>query len=207
MTVARELLGCILLVDAGTAEEVRARIVEVEAYLGTDDEASHAHRGPTPRAGIMFGAPGHLYVYLSYGVHHCANLVTEVEGRAGAVLLRAARVEAGEPAVRRRRRPDIPVAGLLRGPGNLCSGLGIDRADNGIDVCAAGGRLVVLPGGDPVPVAVGPRVGITRNADPLLRFAWSGDPAVSAPRLLSPGSPRSRAERRPPPPGHQLLRR
>jgi DNA-3-methyladenine glycosylase len=183
VTVARELVGCTLLVDAGTPEEVRARIVEVEAYLGTDDEASHAHRGPTPRAAIMFGEPGRLYVYLSYGMHHCANLVTEVEGRAGAVLLRAARVEAGEPVVRRRRRPETPAAGLLRGPGNLCSGLGIGRGDNGVDVCTAGGRLVVLHGGDPVPVAAGPRVGITRNAEPLLRFAWSGEPAVSAPRL------------------------
>ncbi|MEA2671724.1 MAG: DNA-3-methyladenine glycosylase [Chloroflexota bacterium] len=183
MTVARELVGCTLLIDAGTPEEVRARIVEVEAYLGTDDEASHAHRGPTPRAAIMFGEPGRLYVYLSYGVHHCANLVTEVQGRAGAVLLRAARVEAGEPAVRRRRRPETPAAGLLRGPGNLCSGLGIGGGDNGIDVCAPGGRLAVLPGRIPVPLAAGPRVGITRNADPLLRFAWSGDPAVSAPRL------------------------
>jgi DNA-3-methyladenine glycosylase len=191
VTVARELIGCTLLCDAGTAAEVRARIVEVEAYLGTEDEASHAHRGPTPRAAIMFAAPGHLYVYLSYGVHHCANLVTEVEGRAGAVLLRAAAVEAGEPVVRdRRRRPaadgsarEQPAAALLRGPGNLCSGLGIDRADNGIDVCAPGTRLSVLAAGVTPTLAAAPRVGITRNADPLLRFAWAGDPAVSAPRM------------------------
>lgn len=188
MTVARELIGCGLLVDAGTRSEVRARIVEVEAYLGTDDEASHAHRGPTPRAAIMFGEPGHLYVYLSYGVHHCANLVTEVDGRAGAVLLRAAAVEAGEATVRTRREEgsprERPRAALLRGPGNLCSGLGIDRADNGLDACDPCSRLAVLPGSPaPAVLAVGPRVGITRNADPLLRFAWPGDPAVSAPRL------------------------
>ncbi len=188
MTVARELIGCRLLVDAGTPAEVRARIVEVEAYLGTEDEASHAHRGPTPRAAIMFGEPGHLYVYLSYGVHHCANLVTEVEGRAGAVLLRAAAVESGEPVVRARRADrgarELPAATLLRGPGNLCSGLGIDRGDNGLDACESGSRLAVLPGdGASAVLAAGPRVGITRNADPLLRFAWSGDPAVSAPRL------------------------
>jgi DNA-3-methyladenine glycosylase len=189
--VARELIGCILLCDAGTAAEVRARIVEVEAYLGTEDEASHAHRGPTPRAAIMFAAPGHLYVYLSYGVHHCANLVTEVEGRAGAVLLRAAAVEAGEPVVRdRRRRPaadgtarEQPFAALLRGPGNLCRGLGIDRADNGMDVCAPGTRLSVLAAGVTPALTAAPRVGITRNAGPLLRFAWAGDPAVSAPRI------------------------
>jgi len=187
MTVARDLVGCSLLVDAGTPAEVRARIVEVEAYLGTDDEASHAHRGPTPRAAIMFGEPGHLYVYLSYGVHHCANLVTEVEGTAGAVLLRAAAVESGEATVRDRRRRgaarEQPAAALLRGPGNLCSGLGVDLGDNGIDVCAPGSRLAVLAAPAPAPLASGPRVGITRNADPLLRFAWRGDPAVSAPRL------------------------
>jgi DNA-3-methyladenine glycosylase len=170
---------------------VRARIVEVEAYLGTEDEASHAHRGPTPRAAIMFGEPGHLYVYLSYGVHHCANLVTEVEGKAGAVLLRAAAVECGEATVRARRCRvgadgairEQPAAALLRGPGNLCSGLGIDRTDNGIDVCLAGTRMAVLAGPATAPLAAGPRVGITRNADPLLRFAWRDDPAVSAPRL------------------------
>lgn len=188
MTVARDLVGCSLLVDPGTPAEVRARIVEVEAYLGTEDEASHAHRGPTPRAAIMFGEPGHLYVYLSYGVHHCANLVTEVEGKAGAVLLRAAAVEAGEAAVRERRRRraaarEQPAAALLRGPGNLCNGLGVDRSDNGIDVCAPGTRMAVLACAAPAPLGAGPRVGITRNPDPLLRFAWSGDPAVSAPRL------------------------
>jgi DNA-3-methyladenine glycosylase len=192
--VARELVGCTLVVDGGTAAEVHARIVEVEAYLGTDDEASHAHRGPTPRAGIMFGAPGHLYVYLSYGVHHCANLVTEPEGTAGAVLLRAASVDTGEATVRarrelrRRRARDAPPpvelapAGLLRGPGNLCAGLGIGPADNGLDACAAGTRLAVVAGPS-APLSSGPRVGITRNPSPPLRFAWSGHPAVSAPRL------------------------
>jgi DNA-3-methyladenine glycosylase len=193
VTVARELVGCRLLLDGGTAEEVLARIVEVEAYLGTDDGASHAHRGPTPRAAIMFGEAGHLYVYLSYGMHACANLVTEAPGTAGAVLLRAAAVESGEEAVRarrdlrRRRGPgsmpaEVPSAGLLRGPGNLCCGLGIGLGDNRLDVCA-GTRLVVLAGGGPPPpVVAGPRVGITRNPSPPLRFAWAGHPAVSAPR-------------------------
>ena len=217
--MARELVGCGLLVDGGTDQEVLARLVEVEAYLGTQDEASHAFRGPTPRAAVMFGEAGHLYVYLSYGMHACANLVTEVPGVAGAVLLRAAAVERGEENVRarrelRRRRGGsvmtasgstsaaasagtvaaavapsssvlsaaLPSAGLLRGPGNLCCGLGIGLADNRLDVCA-GTRLAVLAGDGPSPpVIAGPRVGITRNAAPSLRFAWRGHPAVSAPR-------------------------
>jgi DNA-3-methyladenine glycosylase len=202
--VARELVGCRLLVDGGTDQEVLATIIEVEAYLGTDDGASHAFRGPTPRAAVMFGDAGHLYVYLSYGMHACANLVTEVPGVAGAVLLRAAAVEVGEDTVRARRElrrrgrgpgstpaasapvavssAAVPSAGLLRGPGNLCCGLGIGLADNRLDVCADS-RLVVLAGsGSPPPVVAGPRVGITRNATPPLRFAWRGHPAVSAPR-------------------------
>ena len=93
--VARDLIGCALVVDAGSANAVVARIVETEAYLGTSDPASHAYRGPTPRSRVMFGPAAHLYVYFTYGMHHCANVVTEPDGIAGAVLLRAASVEQG----------------------------------------------------------------------------------------------------------------
>jgi DNA-3-methyladenine glycosylase len=193
--VARDLLGCRLMVDPGTPSEVVATLVEVEAYLGTDDPASHAFRGPTARAGIMFDTPGHLYVYLSYGVHHCANLVTETHGVAGAVLLRAAAVEVGEALVRERRATYprvasplarlIPVHELLRGPGNLCRGLSVDRADNGLDVCSATSRVEVW---EPVrrtkiAVARGPRVGISSATERPLRFAVRGHPAVSSPPL------------------------
>lgn len=193
--VARDLLGCRLVVDPGTPDEVVATLVEVEAYLGLEDPASHAHRGPTPRAAIMFGPPGHLYVYLSYGVHHCANLVTEIDGVAGAVLLRAAHVESGHDVVHRRRVEHqalrvplaagaarvIPAYELLRGPGNLCRGLGIELDDNGTDVCSAASRVEVWAGERRPRIARGPRVGITRAADRPLRFALRGHPAVSRP--------------------------
>lgn len=195
--VARSLLGCRLVVDRGTPAEVVATLVEVEAYLGTSDPASHAYRGPTPRAGIMFGPPGHLYVYLSYGVHHCANLVCEAHGVAGAVLLRAAAVERGEEVVRERRASYprraadsalarmIPAHELLRGPGNLCRGLGVALGDNGLDVCSATSRVEVWEPamGTRQAVARGPRVGITSAAERPLRFAVRGHPAVSRPPL------------------------
>jgi DNA-3-methyladenine glycosylase len=177
VSVARELIGCALVVDG----EVTARIVETEAYLGTRDPASHAFRGPTPRAGVMFRRPGHLYVYLSYGVHHCANIVTEPDGVAGAVLLRAAAVEGGGEAVLRRRGVHHDDSALLRGPGNLCRGLGLSLLDNGMDICDAQQRLRVVRGSDVPPIVVAPRVGISVARHEPLRFAWAGHPAVSTP--------------------------
>ena len=190
--VAADLVGTRLLCDAGTDDEVVALVVEVEAYLGLEDPASHAHRGPTPRAAIMFGPPGHLYVYLSYGMHCCANVVCEPEGRAGAVLLRAAAVERGEPAVRRRRGAPagLTPAALLRGPGNLGNGLGLTLADDGLDLCDPGSAgSGSSPRSAPAPLAIGPRVGISRAAERPLRFAWAGHPAVSrpVPRPAPPG--------------------
>lgn len=168
-----------MVADAGTAAEVRARLVEVEAYLGEDDPASHAFRGPTPRARIMFGVPGRLYVYLSYGMHHCANVVCGPEGIAAAVLLRAAAVEYGVDVVRARRGEAIAADRLLSGPGNLCRGLAIGASDNGADLCDAG-RIHLEAAPDGIAVGVGPRVGISRAADLPLRFVWPGHPAVSA---------------------------
>jgi DNA-3-methyladenine glycosylase len=179
--VARDLVGALLVADAGTPDEVRARIVEVEAYLGEDDPASHAFRGPTARASIMFGRPGRLYVYLSYGVHHCANVVCRPEGTAAAVLLRAAGAERGEAVVRARRGRAAASARLLSGPGNLCRGLAIGAGDNGADLCAAG-RFHLEAAAAAPPLSNGPRVGISRAADLPLRFWWSGHPAVSATR-------------------------
>jgi DNA-3-methyladenine glycosylase len=179
--VARDLVGSALLVDAGTASAVVARIVETEAYLGTSDPASHAFRGPTPRSRIMFGPAGFLYVYFTYGMHYCANVVTEADGVAGAVLLRAAAVEEGEAVVIARRRDGLPSAALLRGPGNLCRGLGITRTENGIDLLEPAARIHIAPCTGTPPIAVGTRIGLRQAADRLLRFSWLGDPAVSRP--------------------------
>lgn len=179
--MARDLIGCALVVDADTPDRVVARIVETEAYEGRDDPASHAYRGPTPRSAVMFGPAAHLYVYFTYGMHHCANVVTDADGVAGAVLLRAASVEEGLTVVASRRGAGITSAALLRGPGNLCRGLGITRSDDGIDLLAPASRVCIEPRtGDP-PVTVSARIGIRVAADRPLRFTWLGDPAVSRP--------------------------
>ena len=181
MEVARDLIGCRLIVDAGTPTAVVARIVETEAYLGTVDPASHAFRGPTPRSRVMFGPAAHLYVYFTYGMHHCANVVTEAEGVAGAVLLRAAAVEDGVAAVLARRGDGLAPEALLRGPGNLCRGLGITRSDDGIDLIDPATRIHIDGRDTEPPIAVGTRIGLRHAADRLLRFSWLGDPAVSRP--------------------------
>jgi DNA-3-methyladenine glycosylase len=150
--VAHDLLGKLLVRrPAARGGQLRAaRLVEVEAYLGERDAASHARRGPTPRAKIMFGPPGFLYVYLIYGMHHCMNVVTETDGVAGAVLLRAAAPVAGVPDL---RRP-------LTGPGKLCAGLDITRRDNGLDL-TAGGAFYLADDGAPTPRrAASKRIGV-----------------------------------------------
>jgi DNA-3-methyladenine glycosylase len=178
--VARDLLGKLLVRRAGSTSMVVARIVEAEAYLGERDAASHARRGPTPRAAIMFGPPGVLYVYLIYGLHHCMNFVTEAEGTAGAVLIRAATPILGGPA---GSRP-------LAGPGKLCAGLGITRADNGHDLTRrpdAKGKLgndfYVADDGAPAPrQAASARIGVAYAgawAARKLRFYVVGSPDVS----------------------------
>ena len=179
--VARDLIGCVLNVDTGTDHSVIARIVETEAYLGLDDPASHAFRGPTPRSAVMFGPPGHLYVYFTYGMHYCVNVVTEPDGVAGAVLLRAAAVEEGLPHVVDRRGAAIATPALLRGPGNLCRGLGISRTDNGLDLIAPAARIHVGRRAGNPPITVSTRIGLRQAAERPLRFTWSGDPAVSKP--------------------------
>lgn len=147
-----------------------ARIAETEAYTA-DDEASHSFRGRTARNATMFGPPGRLYVYLSYGLHACANVVTGDVDDGQAVLLRAAVPERGVDVVR-ARRPGRPDRQLADGPGKLCVALGIGLADDGIDVTAPRAAVQILDDGVPPPVAPrrGPRVGISRDVDRPWRF-------------------------------------
>jgi DNA-3-methyladenine glycosylase len=178
--VAPELLGWRL--SHGTAEgTVTVELTEVEAYLGQDDPASHAYRGPTARNSVMFGHAGHLYTYLSYGMHWCCNVVTGVDGHASAVLLRAGRVVEGEDLARSRRGPRVRDTGLARGPGCLGQALGLGREHNGADLLADG-ELRLRPPTEHVPVEVrsGHRVGVTLAHDVPWRFWVDGDPTVSA---------------------------
>jgi DNA-3-methyladenine glycosylase len=173
--VAHDLLGKLLVREEGRSGTQVARIVEVEAYLGERDLASHARRGPTPRSAIMFGPPGFLYVYLVYGMHHCMNVVTEDEGVAGAVLLRAAAPVSGVDLEADARR--------LAGPGKLCGGLGITRTHNGLDLCGPG-ELFLGDDGAPAPRRKrSARIGVAYAgawAPRLLRFYVPGDPHVSS---------------------------
>lgn len=135
--VAPRLLGATIMHGS-----VGVRLTEVEAYLGIDDPASHAARGPTPRSSVMFGPPGHMYVYLSYGIHRCVNVVCSPDGTASAVLLRAGQVVCGVDEVR-SRRGTVPARRLASGPGNLGSALGADLTDWGaaLTVCAMGSPI------------------------------------------------------------------
>jgi DNA-3-methyladenine glycosylase len=179
LPAAVRLLGC--TVEADTPEgPVAVRLVEVEAYRGADDPASHSFRGPTPRTAVMFGPPGHLYVYFVYGMHFCANITCLDDGDAGAVLLRAGEV-VSDPGVARARRPTARRdADLARGPARLASLLGLGREHNGVDVTDSSPvRVLAGPPIDPDLVRTGPRVGVAAAHDLPWRFWIDGSPAVS----------------------------
>jgi DNA-3-methyladenine glycosylase len=179
--VAPDLLGCLL-----TAHGVTVRLTEVEAYGGHGtDPGSHAHRGPTPRSAIMFGPAGRLYVYFTYGMHWCANVVTGPEGEASAVLLRAGEVVAGID-VARSRRPRSRDRDLCRGPARLAQALGLDAQVLGADLLDPASPVRLEPGVHEGAVLVGPRVGLSLAAATPWRFWLEGEPTVSAYR---PGRP------------------
>ncbi|MGY4773061.1 DNA-3-methyladenine glycosylase [Kribbella sp. CWNU-51] len=204
LDVAPKLLGMVLrsTTDEGT---VAVRLTEVEAYDGPNDPGSHAYRGETRRNAVMFGPPGFLYVYFTYGMHYCMNVVVGPEGRPSAVLLRAGEIIEGLDLARARRgQPDTqkvvfnqaragirsgpvvkrpngnPDRDLARGPARLCVALGIGRDGNGADLLAKGSPIQLLPGpgfdGEP---STGPRVGLREAADWPWRFWIPDDPTVS----------------------------
>ncbi len=184
--VARALLGRVLVCDAGGAR-VAGRIVEVEAYRGARDPASHAFRGETPRNRSMFGPPGRAYVYFTYGMHHCLNVVCAREGVAGAVLVRALEPLEGLDAARARRGVAEPSR-LMRGPGCVARALGLTREHDGADLVAGPLRVGDAPprrGGRQV--ASGPRVGIRAGLEHAWRFWLEGHPCVSGPRTSRAG--------------------
>jgi DNA-3-methyladenine glycosylase len=171
--VARDLIGCTLLVDG-----VGGVVVEVEAYA-PDDSASHSFRGRTPRNAAMFGPPGRLYVYRSYGIHWCANIVCERDGIGAAVLLRALEPTTGLDEMRRRRRLDDPLL-LCSGPGRLTQALGLTGEHDGLPLDRRPFRLV--PALEATEIVSGPRVGISSATELPWRYALSGSPFVSRPR-------------------------
>jgi DNA-3-methyladenine glycosylase len=173
LEVAPRLLGAVV-----RHGEVAVRLTEVEAYDGANDPGSHAYRGETARNGVMFGPPGHLYVYFTYGMHFCANVVCGPEGRASAVLLRAGEVVDGL-ALARERRGTPRDRDLARGPARLCSALGLDRTHDGADL-VSGPVTVTLAGQAPAQVSTGPRVGLRGAPDRPWRFWVTGEPTVSA---------------------------
>lgn len=156
--VARDLLGA-RLVHASPEGTVGGRIVEVEAYRGPEDRAAHSSRGRTPRNAVMFGAPGHLYVYLIYGLHHCLNVVAGPGEKPEAVLIRALEIDEGVDLAQVRRGATVPRHRLAAGPGNVGQALGVDRTLNGVDLLA--GPVFVTPRPGPRPrLHRGPRIGV-----------------------------------------------
>ena len=198
LDVAPELLNKVLIRGRRAA-----RIVEVEAYEGSNDPSSHGHRGMTNRNRTMFGPPGHLYVYFTYGMHHCANVVCGEEGVCSAVLLRAVAPLAGQDIMRRarnaasRRRSTKPFRSvdLCSGPARLCQAFGLDRRDDGADLVTASAALsrlsifIVDDGTSPPtePRRSG-RIGVSRAPNRPWRFYVAGDPNVSRSRGPSIGS-------------------
>jgi DNA-3-methyladenine glycosylase len=194
LVIAPLLLGAVVASDVDGAR-VAVRLTEVEAYEGLDDPASHAFRGQTARTAVMFGPPGHLYCYFTYGMHWCANVVCGPDGVASAVLLRAGEVIDGLDVARERRPAARRDADLARGPARLATCLALGRLTNGADLCdpASDVRLESMPGRRRPGISAGPRVGITVATERAWRFWLPADPTVS---VFKPGG-RNRSRPRP----------
>jgi DNA-3-methyladenine glycosylase len=172
LQVSRELLGMQLVRVEGN-ERIAGTIIETEAYIGEEDQGCHARAGLTPRTQVMYGAPGHAYVYFTYGMHWMLNFVTEAEGFPAAVLIRAIQPIQGLDLIAARRNSQ-PSSKWTDGPAKICQALAIDRRFNGLDLCAPGSPLFVAAG-TPIPdanVTIGPRVGLNTVPEPWKSIAW-----------------------------------
>lgn len=180
--VARDLLGKVLLRQVGD-EMLSGRIVEAEAYFGKDDPAAHSARGKTARTAVLFGPPGHAYVYFIYGMHSCINVSCEPDGKAGCVLLRALEPLTGMDTMTRLRGLAAPAKPrmLTSGPGRLCQALGIQRAThNGLDFTDSASELRILDDGfRPEKIKATPRIGIKKAVEKPNRFVIEGNRFVS----------------------------
>jgi DNA-3-methyladenine glycosylase len=186
LDVARDLLGKTLVhrTPQGLAAGI---IVETEGYVAAVDPAAHAYRGLTPRTSVMFGLAGYAYVYRSYGLHSLVNVVTQQEGEAAAVLLRALQPTVGLELMQERRGSTMAERDLCRGPGRLCLALGITLDDNGADFLGPDLWIAETPDFPAdVPIAATPRIGITRATDFPWRFVLAGNPYVSGNRVPLP---------------------
>ncbi|WP_433918360.1 DNA-3-methyladenine glycosylase [Streptomyces canus] len=189
LDIAPDLLGR-TLVRTTPDGPITVRLTEVEAYDGPNDPGSHAYRGRTPRNGVMFGPPGHVYVYFTYGMWFCMNLVCGPEGRASAVLLRAGEVLEGADLARKRRLSARNDKELAKGPARLATALGVDRSLDGTDACASGETPLRVLTGTPVAsdqVLNGPRTGVAGDGGVHpWRFWIANDPTVSPYRAHVP---------------------
>ncbi len=178
LTVARRLLGQLIIRNYQKVTLV-GKIVEVEAYRGSIDPASHAYRGKTQRNEVMFWEGGYLYVYFTYGMHFCANVVTQKEGLAEAVLIRGVEPVKGIPAMRKLRGEGIEDVNLTNGPAKFCQAFGIRRHENGTSLL---GREIYLAAGEKIPesrIGVSTRIGIRHATDKKWRFFVKDNPWVS----------------------------
>ncbi|MBW5423049.1 DNA-3-methyladenine glycosylase [Streptomyces sp. BG9H] len=189
LEVAPDLLGRVLVRDSDDGP-IEVRLTEVEAYAGEADPGSHAYRGRTPRNDVMFGPPGHMYVYFTYGMWHCMNLVTGPEGVASAVLLRAGEITVGAELARTRRLSARNDKELAKGPARLATALAVDRSLDGADLCGDQASPFRLLAGTPVEadqVSEGPRTGVGgEGAGHPWRFWTANDPTVSPYRAHVP---------------------
>ncbi|MER5184203.1 DNA-3-methyladenine glycosylase [Streptomyces sp. NPDC002896] len=192
LQVAPDLLGRILVRNTPDGP-IELRLTEVEAYAGMDDPGSHAYRGRTPRNDVMFGPPGHVYVYFTYGMWHCMNLVCGPEGKASAVLLRAGEITEGADLARKRRLSARNDKELAKGPARLATALGVGRALDGSDICAGPDAPLSILTGTPVSpdqVRNGPRTGVAGDGGDGEAHPWrywiANDPTVSPYRAHTP---------------------